>query len=92
LSGTVRAGRSGVLVTGIVIRNFKSIENVEFDLHPGVNVLVGANASGKTNILEAISFLYKALIEAAERVPYRSHVPYYWDARDIIYERSVKAS
>ena len=75
------------LITGIVVRNFKSIESVEFDLAPGVNVLVGANASGKTNILEAISFLYKALIDAAQRAPYRPHVPYYWSALDLVYMR-----
>jgi len=75
------------LVTGVVIRNFKSVESVEFDLAPGVNVLVGANASGKTNILEAISFLYKALIDAAQRAPYRPHIPYYWNALDLVYMR-----
>ncbi len=41
------------MIKKINIKNFKSIENL--DLEPGrLNVIIGANGSGKTNILEAI--------------------------------------
>lgn len=36
------------------ITQFKSYENGLFGFEPGVNIIVGANASGKTNLLEAI--------------------------------------
>lgn len=41
------------MINKIQIENFKSIENLT--LEPGrLNIVIGANASGKTNILEAI--------------------------------------
>ena len=39
------------------ITNYKSFfETTEFNFGPGFNVLLGANSSGKTSVLEAISF------------------------------------
>ena len=40
----------------IKILNFRNIERAEIDFSPGVNILTGKNAQGKTNLLEAISF------------------------------------
>ena len=40
----------------IKIRNFRNIEEAEIEFDGGVNILVGDNAQGKTNLLEAISF------------------------------------
>ena len=40
----------------IRIRNFRNIEEATVCFDPGVNILTGANAQGKTNLLEAISF------------------------------------
>ncbi|BES80975.1 AAA family ATPase [Pyrodictium abyssi] len=75
----------------LIIKNFKSIHELELELQPGLNVLVGSNASGKTNILEAVSFMYKALVEAAERIPYRPHAPQYWSPLDIVYMKDPNA-
>lgn len=36
------------------IRNFRSFESLRLELQPGLNVLVGRNNTGKTNLLEAI--------------------------------------
>jgi len=52
---------SRVFIRKISIENFKSIEKLELELKPGVNLLVGPNASGKTNILEAISFSLQSI-------------------------------
>lgn len=47
------------MINKIHIKLFKSIEDVEFE--PGlVNVLIGANGSGKSNLLEAIGVLSAA--------------------------------
>jgi predicted ATP-dependent endonuclease of OLD family len=35
----------------ITIENFKSIKRITLKLKPGVNLLVGPNRAGKTNIL-----------------------------------------
>jgi putative ATP-dependent endonuclease of OLD family len=38
----------------VEIKNFRSFETLRIDLQPGLNVLVGRNNTGKTNILQAI--------------------------------------
>lgn len=38
----------------VEIRNFRSIETLQVDLQEGLNVLVGRNNTGKTNLLQAI--------------------------------------
>ncbi|ADM27620.1 SMC domain protein [Ignisphaera aggregans DSM 17230] len=83
----VRHSEDRVFVRRIYIENFKSIKHLELELSPGVNVLVGPNASGKTNILEALDFLRKALIDHAGRIPYAPHIPKYWSGKDLMYSR-----
>ena len=39
------------------LRFFRNYEEQRFSFAPGVNLIVGSNAQGKTNLLEAISFL-----------------------------------
>ena len=39
------------------LHNFRNYENLELSFDPGVNLIVGNNAQGKTNMLEAVSFL-----------------------------------
>ncbi len=38
------------------VKNFRNIKEATVDFSPGVNVLVGENAQGKTNLLEAIFY------------------------------------
>ena len=38
----------------IEIHNFRCFENLELELNPGINLLIGDNASGKTTILKAL--------------------------------------
>ncbi len=40
----------------IRITDFRNISKADISFDPGVNILVGENAQGKTNLLEAISF------------------------------------
>jgi predicted ATPase len=47
------------MITKITIESFKSLENVEIKLG-NLNVFVGANGSGKSNLLEAIGVLSAA--------------------------------
>ena len=49
------------MVESIHIKNFKSIADDTIELGR-VNVLIGLNGSGKSNILEAIAFLSTSLI------------------------------
>ena len=38
------------------LRNFRNYEAISLDFEPGVNLIVGNNAQGKTNLLEAIYY------------------------------------
>ena len=40
----------------ISVENFRNIEKCEVEFSPGVNILYGENAQGKTNLLEAIFY------------------------------------
>ena len=40
----------------VAVKNFRNIKEAQVDFSPGVNVLVGENAQGKTNLLEAIFY------------------------------------
>lgn len=42
------------MITDIRLQNFRSYADESFEFDPGVNIIVGPNASGKTNLLEAI--------------------------------------
>lgn len=42
------------MLDSIRLQNFRSYEDESFEFGPGVNIIVGPNASGKTNLLEAV--------------------------------------
>ena len=46
-----------MLVERLKIQKFRCLEAVDFTPHPETNVMVGANGSGKTSVLEALYFL-----------------------------------
>ena len=39
------------------LRGFRNYDDQHFSFDPGVNLIVGRNAQGKTNLLESIAFL-----------------------------------
>src|SRR6266446_5705291 len=45
------------MLTDIRLQNFRSYDDASFEFGQGVNIVVGPNASGKTNLLEAILVL-----------------------------------
>ena len=47
----------GLLVTDVTLRDFRNFECLDLSLSPGVTVLVGPNAVGKTNTVEAVQLL-----------------------------------
>lgn len=48
------------MLTSLNIEHFRCIEAAALEFAPGVNLISGANASGKTSLLEAIFFLGRA--------------------------------
>lgn len=45
------------MISNIRLQHFRSYADDSFEFDPGVNIIVGPNASGKTNLLEAILVL-----------------------------------
>lgn len=75
----------------IKIRNFRSIKEAQFDLNPGLNVLIGPNGSGKTNILAAFKFIRDLLQSgAALAMGWAGGAPhnYYRGSKEIEFEVS----
>ncbi len=46
-----------MMLTRLSLANMRNYSALEFEPSPGLNVLIGANAQGKSNLLEAISLL-----------------------------------
>lgn len=44
-------------LSNIHLRNFRNYEDLSLAFSPGVNLIVGDNAQGKTNLIEAIAYL-----------------------------------
>ena len=44
-------------ISQIKIRNFRSLKSVDLSLHPGKNVIIGKNNSGKSNIIKALDYV-----------------------------------
>ena len=54
-------------VDWVALRNFRSYNTLEWAPESGVNLLLGANGAGKTNLLEAIAYL--ATLRSFRSVP-----------------------
>ena len=53
----IGGGRASMRVDRLALDGFRSWDHLVADFSPGVNVLVGRNGIGKTNIVEAMEFL-----------------------------------
>src|SRR5207253_5414241 len=49
----------------ITVSGFKSLNATTFNVRPGVNVFIGPNGSGKTNILRSLKFIRDVLMKGA---------------------------
>lgn len=45
---------STLYIKNVILKGFKSIEDLSIDLKPGLNILIGKNGAGKSNFLEFI--------------------------------------
>lgn len=46
-----------VILASLAPQNFRNLASAEVGFHPSVNIVVGRNGQGKTNLLEAVYFL-----------------------------------
>ncbi len=56
-----------MMISEISIKNFKSIQNETIRLK-GINILIGANNAGKSNLLEALEFYQRMLVMELQEV------------------------
>lgn len=54
-------------IGSISLINFRNYKNVYFRPHKGINIITGANAQGKTNLIESIYFCLRGRSFRAER-------------------------
>lgn len=50
-------------ISGIEIKNFRSFDSINIDFHEGVNVLIGHNNSGKSNLLRALAIIFDRTVK-----------------------------
>ncbi len=46
-----------MIVKELSLRNYRNYEKMEIQLNPGMNIITGQNAQGKTNLLESLVYL-----------------------------------
>jgi len=71
-----------VQVEELWIKNFKSLRDVHLRLS-SLNIVVGPNASGKTNLINALEFIKECLKPIPSYRPWRR----WWTARNIVWMR-----
>jgi DNA replication and repair protein RecF len=78
------------MITSLRLQNFRSYGDDSFEFSPGVNIVVGPNASGKTNLLEAVLVLARGSsyrVRDAELVQFDKP----WARLDGFFEKSARS-
>ena len=66
-AGSVVGVRTSVHLAWLELNQFRSYESSSVRARPGINVLIGRNGAGKTNVLEAIGYL--SMLKSFRRTP-----------------------
>ena len=61
-----RNAEEPISLHALQVRNFRSLADVHLGFEPGVSVLVGRNAAGKSNIVDALRFVEDALYDGVD--------------------------
>lgn len=59
-------------IQSLTLQNFKCFDHLELDFHPKLTLIVGANGSGKTSILEGAAIAMSTLFVKMDRLSGRS--------------------
>ena len=57
-----------MIITDLQLKHFRNYTSEQFDFSDHINVITGANAQGKTNLLEALFFLARGYSHRATTV------------------------
>lgn len=75
------------MITRLRFKNWRSLRDVEIDDLQRINVFIGANSSGKTNILDALRFLQYAGTRGNQGVV--GAVRYKWGGKDKVHTLGI---
>jgi len=59
-------------IQNLILQNFKGFDNIELDFHPNLAVIVGANGSGKTSIMEGVAIAISTMFVKMDGLSGRS--------------------
>jgi len=77
------------MITDLRLQHFRSYQDAQFSFSPGVTIIVGPNASGKTNLLEAVLVVARGSSYRAKDVELLGHdAP--WARLDAMTDSSAK--
>ena len=89
------------ILNKIRIQNFKNLEDITIDVKP-INLLFGANGTGKSTLMQALMFLWKNIVpinttetfyqinDSTNLISYKDIVTYNDVERDIVFELYLK--
>lgn len=72
-----------VWIKKIHIENYKSLKEVDIELNEGVNVFIGKNNTGKSNIADALIFLSDVVARGSVNVPHKQY-------EEIVFGKDIK--
>lgn len=78
------------MINNIRLQKFRSYGDASFEFDPGVNIIVGPNASGKTNLLEAVMVLAQGnsfRVRDAELIKFKAP----WARLDGLFDNHTRA-
>lgn len=55
---SLKSGEGSLYISRLIIRNYRSIEYIDLKFQNGMNLIVGKNNAGKSNIVSALNLLF----------------------------------
>lgn len=62
-------------ITSITLKNFRGFKNLQLELHPAFNIIIGINGTGKTAILEGLKIASGSLMLGMDKVKDKLYSP-----------------
>lgn len=81
--------RPSLYVDHLHLKGFKSIEDLEVKINPGLNILIGKNGAGKSNFLEFLETVLASLRIMKDHLPFKSAVLKLNDGNDNNFEIDI---